>query len=497
VGGVIVALASFAGCLGVGYLLVASRGRRRDEEPTRDRATAKDGWVADASEPSAGTHVWVGRAPSGLLRTPPSCAAIVAGPPRSGKTRKVIAPTLACWAGPALVTSTKGDILATAAVRAPVGPVWVYDPTGSLGSPEHTIGYSPLERCQSWDGAVEVAAALLSPASSDHSVRHGEHFTIAARALLAPLFHAAAISGGGVERARGWLGRLEFSEPAGILRQAGAEVALEELTGVAAQAVGDYRTSVLGTAQVALAWASRETIRVSTHAARMPQLDIDRLLTTNGTVYVVSPSRIQQELAPLIAALIDAVCARAIDHALSTPAGRLEPPLLLALDEVANIAPIRSLPRLLSEGIQQGIVPLLGVQDMSQVRARWGEHEAATMWSTAALRLVLAGVADPYTAQLVSDACGEQLVWRRQVNENNAVSHQPERFSRTYTGAEGHSYNQQRERIIQPADLRAMPAGTALALPQGHPPIPVELFDGAPGMSHEDWRALCAAGVPA
>jgi hypothetical protein len=32
---------------------------------------------------------------------------------------------------------------------------------------------------------------------------------------------------------------------------------------------------------------------------------------------------------------------------------------------------------------------------MSQARARWGEHETATMWSTPALRLVLAGVADP------------------------------------------------------------------------------------------------------
>jgi type IV secretory pathway TraG/TraD family ATPase VirD4 len=171
-GAVIVALASFAGCLGVGYLLVASRGRQGDEEPRRDPATASGGWVAEGSEPSAGTHVWVGRAAGGLLRTPPSCAAIIAGPPRSGKTRKVIAPTLASWAGPVLVTSTKGDILATAAARATVGPVWVYDPTGSLGSPQYTIGYSPLERCQSWDGAVEVAAAMLSPASSDHSVRH-------------------------------------------------------------------------------------------------------------------------------------------------------------------------------------------------------------------------------------------------------------------------------------------------------------------------------------
>jgi type IV secretory pathway TraG/TraD family ATPase VirD4 len=341
---------------------------------------------------------------------------------------------------------------------------------------------------------VEVAAAMLSPAGEDETVRHGEHFAVAARALLAPLFHATALSDGGMDRARGWLGRSEFSEPAEILRKARAQIALEELSGVAAQAVGDYRTSVLGTAQVALAWASRAAVRDSADPNLTPQIDLAELLAQRGTLYVISPSRIQQELAPLIAAVLDGLCARAIDLAITTPEGRLERPLLLALDEVANIAPIRSLPRLLSEGIQQGIVPVLGVQDMSQARARWGEHETATMWSTPALRLVLAGVADPYTAQLVSDACGEQLVWRAQIGESTSTAHQVERLGRTFTGGDSHSYVQQRERAIHPADLRAMPAGRALALPQGREPITLDLFPGAPGFTDCDWAALARAG---
>ena len=400
-------LVSFAGCMAGGLWATRAFGaahRASEASVPAPPAEPDDPWIARSSASIAGTHVWAGQTAAGALRTPADCAAIVVGPPKAGKTRKVIAPTLACWDGPALVTSTKGDILQSAAHRARRGPVAVYDPTGSLGHPEVSVGFSPLSRCGSWDGAVEVAAALLSPASADESVRHGEHFAIAVRALLAPLFHAAALSGGGVDRARGWLGRSEFSQPSEILRGAGAQIALEELSGVAAQAVGDYRTSVLGTAQVALAWASRAAVRASTDPAVTPQIDLGELIAQQGTLYVVSPSRIQQELAPLIAALLDGLCAHAIDLAIASPAGRLEHPLLLALDEVANIAPIRSLPRLLSEGIQQGIVPVLGVQDMSQARARWGEHETATMWSTPALRLVLAGVADPYTAQLVSDA---------------------------------------------------------------------------------------------
>jgi type IV secretory pathway TraG/TraD family ATPase VirD4 len=489
-------VASFATCTFAALFLL--RGGSTAGEPSDRRALppaeVDDPWIARTPPSLAGTHVWAGHGEDGVLRSPPDCAAIVVGPPRSGKTRKVIAPTLAAWAGPAFVTSTKGDILASAEHRSRIGPVALYDPTGSLGQPEVSVGFTPLSRCMTWDGAVEVTAALLSPASSDDTVRHGEHFAIAARALLAPLFHAAALSGGGMDRARGWLGRSEFSEPSEILRAHGSMIALEELSGVAAQAVGDYRTSVLGTAQVALAWASRAAIRSSSDPALTPQIDLRELIAKNGTLYVVSPSRIQEELAPLIAALLDALCAQAIDIAITSPQGRLKRPLLLALDEVANIAPIRSLPRLLSEGIQQGIVPVLGVQDMSQARARWGEHETATMWSTPALRLVLAGVADPYTAQLVSDACGEQLVWRGQVSENISTSHQVERNGRTYTGGDSHSYAQQRERIIQPSDLRAMPAGRALALPQGQEPIAIDLFPGAPGLTDCDWPALCRAG---
>ncbi len=493
----LVLAATFAAC-GFGALwILQSYNAEYSERETGvpiEVGDADDAWLALDAGAVLGRHVWAGQTAGGVLRSPPDCAAIVVGPPRSGKTRKVIAPTLAWWDGPALVTSTKGDILGTAAHRGRVGPVAVYDPTGSLGQQELSVGFSPLSRCGSWDGAVEVAAAMLSPASSDESVRHGEHFAVAARALLAPLFHSAALSGGGMEQARGWLGRSEFSKPSEILRNAGAVIALEELSGVAAQAVGDYRTSVLGTAQVALAWASRAAIRASTDPTATPQIDLGELIARNGTLYVISPSRIQQELAPLIAALLDGLCADAIDIALASPSGRLERPLLLALDEVANIAPIRSLPRLLSEGIQQGIVPVLGVQDMSQARARWGEHETATMWSTPTLRLVLAGVADPYTAQLVSDACGEQLVWRPQVSENISTSQQVERNGRTYTGGDSHAYTQQRERAIQTSDLRAMRPGRALALPQGREPIPVELFPHAPGITHCDWAALCRSG---
>ena len=192
--GLLLALASFTTCAVGGLWAIGALGagqRASEVDAPAPRGEPDDPWIARDGASTTGRHVWAGQTATGALRTPPDCAAIVVGPPKSGKTRKVIAPTLACWAGPALVTSTKGDILKTAAHRARLGSVAVYDPTGSLGCPEVSVGLTPLSRCGTWDGAVEVAAALLSPASADENVRHGEHFAIAARARLVPMERSA------------------------------------------------------------------------------------------------------------------------------------------------------------------------------------------------------------------------------------------------------------------------------------------------------------------
>ena len=45
------------------------------------------------------------------ISAPPQMAALVLGPPCSGKTRGVVIPNVAAWAGPVLVTSTRRDLL--------------------------------------------------------------------------------------------------------------------------------------------------------------------------------------------------------------------------------------------------------------------------------------------------------------------------------------------------------------------------------------------------
>ena len=48
------------------------------------------------------------------------------------------------------------------------------------------------------------------------------------------------------------------------------------------------------------------------------------------------------------------------------------PVMLWALDEVANIAPIGDLPALISQAGGQRLQVMVGLQDLSQARSRWG-----------------------------------------------------------------------------------------------------------------------------
>jgi type IV secretory pathway TraG/TraD family ATPase VirD4 len=80
-------------------------------------------------------------------------------------------------------------------------------------------------------------------------------------------------------------------------------------------------------------------------AASGNDLDLDRFLLTGSTLFIVGPSHYQEVAAPMIVGLVDSIAQRAAELAARAPQGRLDPPLLLALDEVANIAPLRTLPR--------------------------------------------------------------------------------------------------------------------------------------------------------
>jgi DNA-binding SARP family transcriptional activator len=89
--------------------------------------------------------------------------------------------------------------------------------------------------------------------------------------------------------------------------------------------------------------------------------------------------------------------------------------VLFVLDEVANIAPLPTLPQLASEGVSQGVVTLACLQDLSQARQRWGPA-ADGFFSLFGTKLIFPGIADHVTLELISALIGDVQVPMRSVS---------------------------------------------------------------------------------
>jgi type IV secretory pathway TraG/TraD family ATPase VirD4 len=108
-------------------------------------------------------------------------------------------------------------------------------------------------------------------------------------------------------------------------------------------------------------------------------------------------------LAPLIVGLLTEIRDAAYERARQ---GDANPPVLFALDEVANIAPLPDLPSIVSEGAGQGLLTLACLQDLSQARNRWGS-EADGFLSLFGTTVVLPGIADMATLDALSTLSGD------------------------------------------------------------------------------------------
>jgi hypothetical protein len=102
---------------------------------------------------------------------------------------------------------------------------------------------------------------------------------------------------------------------------------------------------------------------------------------------------------PLLTALVSSVVEHGRRMAARSPAGRLDPPLTLVLDDVAALAPLPDLPDLLATGASTGLPALAVLRSPEQARAHW----RTPLWHRADARLIL-GPAAPGLLDEVPDA---------------------------------------------------------------------------------------------
>jgi type IV secretory pathway TraG/TraD family ATPase VirD4 len=351
--------------------------------------------------------VYVGKGSAGWSWAGDQRSTLVLGPPRSGKTSSLVIPNILVWAGPVVSTSTKPDVMAaTAAARGDDGWAFLYDPSGEVECPRSVerIGWSPLSTAGQWDSAVQTAAAMVTAGRLGGPYGAEHHWNERAGALLSTLLHAAALEQLPMTEVLRWIDRHHGAPALEILSASAGEAApaTDLLAGIVATDPRE-QSGIWSTASGVLA-AYRTGAAMSSTAASA--LSLREFCEGPHTLYVCSTGRQQRQFAPLVVAMIGDVRDAAYARPPDACAG---PPVLLALDEVANIAPIPDLPAMVSEGGGQGLLVLACLQDLSQARARWG-GAADGFLSLFGTTVVLPGIADTKTLSDLSELAGQREV---------------------------------------------------------------------------------------
>jgi type IV secretion system protein VirD4 len=332
-----------------------------------------------------------------VLSEPEEHVAVIA-PTRAGKTTRCVIPWLLEHDGPAIVTSTKTDVLRTSIDwRRRLGEVTVWDPFG-----ETSGSWTPLNGCEDWSYALRQAH-WLADAVQEGDSELASYWRGEAARLLAPLLHAAAVEGAGMSSVMGWIDGQEAKRPVAALRSAEAHGAIAQLSGVLALDPRNRGTIYMSAGSLIAAYRYPEVQATSDQGITASEF----LNGEPNTLYVVASSRQQRLLAPLVVALISSLLHSAAE--LSNATGPLEPTLRVLLDEAANIAPLRDLPVHLSQAAGHGIRIASFWQSVGQLEHRYG-GAANDVLANSAVKLFMGPIGDGATRTHVQGLLGEEPI---------------------------------------------------------------------------------------
>ncbi|MDD0856641.1 TraM recognition domain-containing protein [Arthrobacter alpinus] len=319
---------------------------------------------------------------------------VIQGAPRSGKGLYIVINAILDAPGAVVTTSTRADnLVVTMRARATNGrPVTVFDPQGMSGLPS-TLRWSPVRGCQDPDVASRRALVI----SADSALK-GENVAWQKRSqiVLQCLLHAAALSGDGVSAFRRWASNPVLAREAlAVLDRPEAALGWQaDLMGIIDDDPRNTSNSWIGVTAAAAPLSSPKVLAALDPKGSSEQFDPKAFIEQRGTLYLIGTKSGAAAAGPYLSALIDDIDYAAREMAFVVAGGRLDPPLSLILDEIANLSPWPGLPVALSDGGGIGISTLVVLQSLSQARSGWSMDEAATIWDAAIIKVIFGGGSD-------------------------------------------------------------------------------------------------------
>jgi len=507
----------FAGFIGWAFTFGAWRARRRRGKGFADNSQIRDGLgLAHARASAAQTRPGLTAAerkrvpieqvglPLGTSTTgepvvlPLEDHAVVIAPTGAGKSVEVMIPAALTAPGALVVTCTRADILdVIAATRTATGRttaggtgnkcrVWVFDPLDRLGWPEPMV-WNPVAGCR--DGQTAVSRGLAFAAglgADDRSSTNSSFFRANAASALTRLLHAADLDGRPIADVIDWAIHLDdgAEEAQELIRRSTLEQAeplwAGMLRSVATGAEETVSSSRQTLAQAIEPMALRSVLRWVTPRPGVPTFDVARFVAGSDTLVLVGDANASTNVAPLCAMLLQEVVDTAKTVAARLPGGRLDPPLRLVGDEIANVAPLPKLVELATDARGFGMQLVLALQSLPQARRRWGADGANALLDNMPAEVLLGGITDPDTLRRYATLVGDVELTRA------TTSYDPD------TGRATSASEQQTDRrVLRAEEARQIPAGHGLLIYRNSPAVLLALtawFDRADGKALDAQR---------
>ena len=389
---------------------------------------------------------------------------LLIGPPRSGKGLHLVINAILDAPGAVVTTSTRPDNLtATLTARRARGPVAVFDPQRIAPGLPAGLRWSPVRGCESPLTAM-IRAAGLSSATSFGSVSGGDFWQGKTTSAIQALLHAAALDHRDAATLYAWgLSPTAAGDAVRIL-QSHPHAAEGWAASLESMLQSDPRTRDSIWQGVSLAFSALADPRVLDAVSPRPgeEFNPETFLAQNGTLYLLATGAGAGASASLVAAFIEDLVETARRLAARSPGARLDPPLLLALDEIGNLAPLPSLPTLMAEGGGTGITTMPVLQSLAQGREKWGDNATAAIWDSAIVKILLGGASGSRDLQDLSTLIGE----RDELTDSITYGE---------TGTRSSQRSVRRVPVLPPDVLRTLPFGLGVVLLRAARPIITDL----------------------
>ena len=417
-------------------------------------------------------------------------------PTRAGKGVGAIIPNLLSYTGSVLCIDPKGEnARITAAVRQhELGQaVYVLDPYGIAVDASGTGGggiaaaYNPLDGIDPFSiDAVDDARLIADTLVHDRSSQTGEaHWNEEAKSLIAGLVLHQLTLGRATERTLGAVRDALVLAPTAWQEHLAMMAANPGVDGIIAATAHRMQgksekefSSVLSTAQRHTHFLDGPRMRRVTGSSDFALGDLKAGSSSPKggshprrpvTIYLVLPPERLATHGRWLRLMVAQALQSLARASANQPEGQGTQPVLFLLDEFAALGRLEAVETAFGLMAGYGVQLWPFLQDLSQLRALYGEGAGTFLANAAVLQAF--GTNDHATAKLLSDMLGQSTVMQESRSSGQGRSQQGWFGETTHSQQSGISTGPTGRPLLMPDEIRRISADEQLLFVQGQPPV--------------------------